>query len=256
MPRPTNQRLIQTRSKALAAALDRWFRRLGLLLARDAVRRINNRFAKADSMAGLEAELAQLLTDFGVRQVDDAGGRAAARAKGDWVLPPLLRSRVARQKEVRAQLIIEETRTQVRESLQTLIAESLAETPQPSASELARRIRTQYHGPPESRESLFGPERSLLIARTELVQDVNTGTYFGYASAGVKALRWLSFQGGGRGHGQMNNEVSPLGVPFTLPDGTKMRYPGDPNAPIKHLANCRCDIAPVVSAAADRALRR
>ncbi len=88
----------------------------------------------------------------------------------------------------------------------------------------------------------------MLIARTEMAQAENTGIVEGYKASGVKRLVWLAYKDGRSGdreHDEMHRVETPVGVPFELPDGTRMRYPGDPAAPIKHTANCRCSVGSV-----------
>lgn len=41
-------------------------------------------------------------------------------------------------------------------------------------------------------------------------------------------------------HIAMDGEFIKLGERFQLPDGTSMRFPHDPSAPVKHLAGCHC----------------
>lgn len=42
-------------------------------------------------------------------------------------------------------------------------------------------------------------------------------------------------------HQMMRNQEVPFLDRFRAPDGTLLDYPGDPAAPIRHTANCRCD---------------
>jgi hypothetical protein len=53
-------------------------------------------------------------------------------------------------------------------------------------------------------------------------------------NAGPKT-RWARLD-----HQQMDGKSVRFGEDFTLPDGTKMRGPGDPRGGAKHCANCRC----------------
>lgn len=95
----------------------------------------------------------------------------------------------------------------------------------------------------------FSPERAALIARTEMAQAENEGIVEGYVQTGVEGLRWLAYRDGRSGkreHDEMHRKTVRIGEKFELPDGTRMRYPGDSTAPIRHLANCRCTVAPVL----------
>ena len=94
----------------------------------------------------------------------------------------------------------------------------------------------------------MSPERAQLIARTETSQSENTGIMEGYVAAGVTEIEWVH-AGIARTtariqHVLMDGKKTKVGVPFKLPDGTLMMHPGDPNAPVKHLANCRCSTIP------------
>ena len=40
--------------------------------------------------------------------------------------------------------------------------------------------------------------------------------------------------------------VTGLEEPFTAPDGTLLRFPGDPNAPPELVVNCRCTVTMLV----------
>ena len=168
-------------------------------------------------------------------------------------------------------------RTDVRSSVRQIISDALLEDPRPSTGEIARRIRTTFAGPPiggtvrdivpaprsgsrvlpTQRARLtdggslyiFSSERAALIARTEMAQAENEGIVEGYRQSSVRGLKWLAYNDGRTGdrrHNEMKGVTTPIGVPFILPDGTPIRFPGDPNAPIKHTANCRCTVAPVL----------
>lgn len=45
-------------------------------------------------------------------------------------------------------------------------------------------------------------------------------------------------------HVSMEGQVQPIGSPFLAPGGVKLRYPGDPAAPIHLVINCRCWVIP------------
>lgn len=48
-------------------------------------------------------------------------------------------------------------------------------------------------------------------------------------------------------HQAMDEQQRKLGEPFEAPDGTLLRYPGDPNAGPEHTANCRCSVSTILS---------
>lgn len=167
-------------------------------------------------------------------------------------------------------VIIEGTKTQVSPTSGAVV--------RPTIAEVAQRINRQYFGgqggqpvgeptlqptrtvlPTFSQRvqtepgkqsilTLFSPERAELIARTELNIAENEGIVEGYKSTGVKRLEWIAYDDGRTGvrrHNEMNGKTIEVGGMFTMPDGAKMRFPGDPNGPIRHLANCRCTVVPV-----------
>lgn len=43
-------------------------------------------------------------------------------------------------------------------------------------------------------------------------------------------------------HVAMNGQTVGIDEPFTAPDGTKLMYPCDPDAPVSHTANCHCQV--------------
>jgi len=222
----------------------------------------------------LAEDLLELLTRYGLRQIDETGRLTySSLGGGRWVIPPSLVDGLLAEKTVLVQRIAAETRSSVRESLRRLMDTALHESPAPSVGEIARRIRTQFHGatggeargglvdvtepgilPTETqgygaRSNLyaFSSERAALIARTEAQQYESTGIFAGMDEAGVEEIEWLSSNNpnhGDRRHDLMNGKTVRLGEYFVTPLGNRMRYPGDPEAPIKETANCGCSFAP------------
>jgi len=264
----------------MQSALEVWLQRFARQQAAEAIEEVKaNRGlmlaftankAAAASPERLKQELASIIGRFSKRQIDDAiiketgGINAPIEFRVDVVADYMA------AKEPLLQKIIDDTRIDVRNSIRELITSAFGESRTPSSGEIARRIRNQFHGSgfvpgvdsdfeaapilgsrvsktPTGTLYAFSSERAQLIARTEMVQAQNTGTMAGYVATGVERIRWLSYRDGrsGRGHDEMYRKTTPVGTPFILPDGTPMRYPGDPRAPIKHTANCRCTIAPV-----------
>lgn len=92
------------------------------------------------------------------------------------------------------------------------------------------------------------------IARTETGQAVMASRIEAFRQSASKANvdeRFISRKwrhgGGGKDpreqHQAMNNVVATgLTTPFTLPDGTTMMHPLDPNAPPHQVVNCTCDM--------------
>ena len=90
--------------------------------------------------------------------------------------------------------------------------------------------------------------RAARIARTESGIAANSGIHDGMIQAGVKLKRWISSRDGKvrDSHQEKNlievevpiNDYFQVGTPET--GYTAMRYPGDPDAPVGEVANCRC----------------
>lgn len=266
-----SRRELLSRAENLQAAIELWMQRYRVIMLREVSDQLRDgtpltallmqsqtKIHKADTRQDMDRELLEILTRYGLRYANETGRKAAESVGNDqWELTPKFVSDYARTKEVQVQIIGDETRKLIRDSLQNLFANAMNETPRPGVGSLVRRIKLLWEsGEPDpgaeySRSPVFSRARAELIARTELVQIQGEAKSEAYKQSGVKLVRWLSYSGlfaGGRGHDKLNKKTSPLGTPFILPDGTPIRWPGDALAPIKHTANCRCDIAPVVNA--------
>lgn len=252
-------RQVDERVKQMERALTRWMLARGRKEARDYSSGVISKAAK-----WTDEELVAILMRFGLAQTKEAALRvASSTADIEQLIDPQDLAREIRSKdtqivffqtvkdwaEERASFILEDTKNEVRDSVNRLIEESMTETPRPSTGEIARRIRTQYHGDAGSRMFAFSPERAALIARTEMAQAENKGTFEGYKIAGVKMKRWLSYRDGRSGdrqHNKMHNVTIPIGDKFETPLGNRLMYPGDSSAPIKETANCRCGMRAVI----------
>jgi hypothetical protein len=284
-----HQRRVRSRSDSFAGALSVWLQRYARLAAKviiddlrakgpigtlDAID--NPPIRKADTFSGLSAELRRMIQLFGLRQMDSAGKRGAGLVGVQHVaLPPDVLDEYFATREPYTQSILAQSAEAVQLSVRDIIEDGLRETPQPSAGELARRIRTQFHGDvggkpgpvveePRTRGRLpatrfpvkdgvlyaFSSERAAFIARTELNIAENTGLVAQYRAVGVKRIRWLAMTGdrrsGPRKHWEMNGEERDLRGPwFVLPSGEEMPWPGWVGAPLRETANCRCSSRPV-----------
>jgi hypothetical protein len=164
-------------------------------------------------------------------------------------------------------------------SVNRLLADAAKEEPRPSAGEVARRIRQQFHGAgagritgqadlptsagaltrystEEGTQYAFSAERAALIARTELGKAANNGLAEGYAVAGVKEIEWIAYsdgRSGDRHHERMDGKKRRMDGPlFKTPLGNECRWPHDPRLPVRDVANCRCTVAPVIKVGGKR----
>ncbi len=253
------------RSKPLAAAMERLLHQMALNEAAKIMQRYGGVVRKSagdpDQDRKLLDKMIALLRRFGLRHAAETANNTA----GQVIIPPSMISDTARGKQAyiqwfyewrdgaerRAHQITTETRFEMQRVVQDLIVHGQQESPRPSMGEMARRIRnTIMSKDPEGRLYTFSSERAALIARTEIGQSEALGEANGYFALADPndLLMWLSYQGGGRGHGLMNGKVIRVkhaagqdqSMWFKLPDGTRMPYPKYFGAPIGHTANCRC----------------
>lgn len=95
--------------------------------------------------------------------------------------------------------------------------------------------------------------RSEVIARTESLRATHQGTEEafnelaegGAVNGRTMVSEWFA-TGGGRtrdSHRAMHGQTRPFGEPFVSGLGNKLRFPGDPQAPIADTAQCRCSVA-------------
>lgn len=272
----------ENKAESMATQLHRWMQRYAraearrqreLMLRSTMTTRV---FGKAEppTQRELEAELWRILTRGGVAAFTSSTRRTVGSRTAE--ITDAAMNEFLQTKRIRLQQIMRSTQRAVTDSVRQIILTALSETPRPSTTEIGRRIARVYHGDtggridekvpaplinprvlPTRRVKLdgggnlyeFSFERAQLIARTEMVQAENAGIVEGYKQTGVDGLEWLAYRDGRSGdrrHDEMHEVKVALGEKFILPDGTPMRYPGDPTAPIKHLANCRCTVAPVI----------
>lgn len=272
-PLAQQERLIARRMVPMQQALLRWMLKRAREEAARQIAQLRHggpgwTVAKArEVIAKLEPvdpELLEILMRFGVAQAETASMRIGSAAGVERLVNPRVLQRALASKDFKLKLYWEldewgtrrvrqisaDTKQMVRDSVNRILGDASQEQPLPSAGEMARRIRTQFHGEDlKGRLYAFSPERAATIARTELVQAENTGAVEGYKAAGVKRIRWLAKtdgRSGDRHHEQMHGVEINLGELFTMPSGRTLRYPGDPEGDISETANCRCATRAVI----------
>jgi len=229
-------RLIDTRAKPMADALKAWLARFA---SSEAARWRG--YAKAESAddARARAQLEELIRRFGLRQAEDAAGRAVELVGRDRQVRtiPLAFEELDATASDKARGIIQASRDTIERQIRGVVEEAEGGRISSSQGDMAREIRRRIGDHPD-----FGFERALTIARTEIAVAENSGTYAGYEAAGVTALQWLAYTSPiwPRRHDRMNEVEVPLGELFTLPSGTRVKHPHDPAAPAGEVVNCKC----------------
>ncbi len=100
-------------------------------------------------------------------------------------------------------------------------------------------------------ENRLPPHRREIISRTEMIRASNAASVATYDKWGVEMKEWLSTPDArtrdahriGVAWGQ-DPVVVGINEPFDI-GGSKLQYPGDPNAPLELTAQCRCTTLPV-----------
>lgn len=99
------------------------------------------------------------------------------------------------------------------------------------------------------REIFEGTERDAFpwaraIARTETGRAVNAGKLEGMKASGIMFKEWIAADGpNGRPEHTALGEVGPVPIDYVYKtDASELRYPGDPDADVSDLVNCRCTI--------------
>ena len=257
----------EARAKAFERALMNWMRGFRAYKLRQATDRVQGRLSKQTQDEFFASKLAQALELYGVREFGDSVNAAA----GDYILNPKAITAASEGKEITGQEgetigvgtgikwfyeykqgvvqrvndIMQDTANEVNNEVNEMLTQALSEVPQPSAGAFARRLRGELF----QDRFVFSDHRASVIARTELTQAQNLGTFEGYKATGVKRIKWLAFsdgKSGDRHHERMNGKQVNIGEDFKTPLGNSMRFPGDSRAPIKETANCRCTVAAVI----------
>lgn len=201
----------------------------------------------------------------------------------DVIIPESLINEFVRQHEPKIQKIVEETREATRKSVGDIMRAAMTADKRPSVGAIAQQIRWQFHGKagaggqvvqsvpvigrgilPTDKMTVdvthgkeegilyaFSTERAAFIAETEMAIADSAGTNAGYKALGIEWVEWIAVtsdrRSAGRKHWEMDGKAVRVGDYFTLPDGTKLRYPHDVNGigdVIGNIARCRCSSRP------------
>lgn len=91
----------------------------------------------------------------------------------------------------------------------------------------------------------FSVGRAMLIARTEVQGASNYAAWATYGQLAVPFKRWVAVLDDKTRdtHAEAHWQIQGIFDPFII-GAYEMMYPGDPAAPIREVANCRCTIVP------------
>lgn len=248
------------RTNPFEDALNEWLTRYATKAAKDARVIVDSGrlpISKQITIDQLEEQLRAIMLRFGLQQYDVSGRSSAKAVGGKWIVRPEAKLQYAMEIENKVRLIMDDTESAVRGSLQKIIQDALSEFPRPTAGEVARRIARQWHGPVDGRQALFSPARAAAIARTEIGDADAAGAVEGYAVSGVEKVGWLARSNDGKSEGREHykmNRHKALTIEditssdrsrwFELPSGERCRRPLDPVLPVGERANCRCILVP------------
>jgi uncharacterized protein YajQ (UPF0234 family) len=296
-------RKVNTRANGLEVAVTDWLERYARRRLKDVRSTLDNRGIKAlrddfssarkpvpiakisdKDLRRFESELLNLLTKFGLKQLDSAGRDSANSVGGTWILRPQVKAQMNAQLANKVVLLVKETELSIKGSIRQLVTDALLESPQPSPKELGRRIARQWMGPGEvrepqtgkpkegrvttewrrsqekldrEREHIFSYTRAQTIARTELAQADNAGIAEGLTVSGVESVKWLARGNDGRSgprkHYLMNRHKSITVAEmngrdkskwFELDNGERAPYPNWIGLSAFNTVSCRCVLVP------------
>ena len=253
-------RRLETRARPLSAALSAWLMRYATAQMRDVRRKLKvggyaalrseyvRKNISPSDITRLEDDLLKMLIRHGMAQAKE-GGQESVRGTGErWIVKPTLLEEIARAKETKVKLVMAQNKQDVRDSIKRIVGDAMKETPQPTVTELGRRIARQWFGPAgkapsgrstaETNEHLFSFTRAHTIARNEVGQSRAIGQAQAYSEVGIEMVGWLSYTNDGRSGKRMHwkmNDHDPISVAdmngrdrskwFKLPNGERAPYP-------------------------------
>ncbi len=139
------------------------------------------------------------------------------------------------------EIAVKETLVTLRTALRDTLLRNLQDGP--GVGTLADQIREvleSYKTDLKVMQDQLGA-RAQLIARTETTSIANAARVEEAKGQGVQEMRWISARDANvrESHRDLDGERRPVGEEF----GYGLRFPGDPQADVSEIANCRCSIA-------------
>jgi hypothetical protein len=229
---------VAARAKPLAKKIDALLEKI---LRRELGRILRNEFSKSDE----EDEIARLIRTFGVRRAETTAHETVASLKGTWVRRPEVYRDFYKNKEIKIKEYLANSKSKlpgiVRRELLRAERRRKPEDPRLTPTVLTRNLFDKLRDKGD-----FSPARAELIARTEIAQAENFGIMEGLKLSNVDRIQWITITDdrAREDHIEMDGVIINVGEMFELPDGSRLRFPGDPSGPIEQIANCRCSVIP------------
>lgn len=248
-------------------------------LVRQKLLEVKGALRKNDPTARFERELANLLTIYGSRVLDGEMKRSLGPS---WQgIKPSYFEQLFEQKTVLVQGLMSDIELEFQRNMGQLIGQWMANEPSLTVTELSERIRTSAYldgadipGKKVPARAMLEPlkfghplarqlwSRAALVARTEIGIARTSARFDAIEATGGEYVMWSAGPDykNDRGHQDLDGTIVRVGDPFILKEPARMggktfrpKYPKDFSVlPIRHIANCRCEI---VAAPASEVLR-
>jgi SPP1 gp7 family putative phage head morphogenesis protein len=172
------------------------------------------------------------------RYIADAAGAEVLITRAD---PAALQFLTAKEIQIR------ETLPTLRAAIKSVLERALSDNA--TVGTLADQIRQaleMYRSDLKVMQDSLG-SRAELIARTETTSVANGARMMEAERQGIVEMRWISSRDAfvRESHAALDGSVRPVGEVF----GYGLKFPGDPDAPVGEIANCRCTVAPTARSA-------
>jgi SPP1 gp7 family putative phage head morphogenesis protein len=244
------ERSVKKRAESISRGYVKKAKRLAEDLAQEAGTAVLERDFAPDQIDALLPEIEtwmQLLADQVVPlevKLYLLQGRLIADAAGAEAISVMGADAYAMQFIANKEIALKETLVTLRESVRKAIARSLLEDG--GAGTLADQIRNaleKYESELEIMRGSLGA-RAERIARTEGTSIANAARMREAQLQGVTEMRWITARDAAvrHTHAELDGRTRPIGEEF----GHGLKFPGDPDADVSQLANCRCTVTPTV----------